>query len=159
MQAFMSAGASPRIGARLGMILREAGLAQVNTFGVAEPGFRPEQRQDRLYWEASFEASHRSLSNVESRRRNNWGLKRRWRAVSPRSSNGQTRCCYRRPWSVPGESPPRFDPCHARNVLLLDQGKTLASGLKLRVAMVSFSRAGSFDSSTNTDASSTTARR
>jgi SAM-dependent methyltransferase len=33
-QAFTVAGASPRIGARLGMILREAGLEQVVTFGV-----------------------------------------------------------------------------------------------------------------------------
>jgi SAM-dependent methyltransferase len=33
-QAFTVAGASPRIGARLGMILREAGLEQVATFGV-----------------------------------------------------------------------------------------------------------------------------
>jgi SAM-dependent methyltransferase len=33
-QAFAVAGASPRIGARLGMILREAGLEQVATFGV-----------------------------------------------------------------------------------------------------------------------------
>jgi SAM-dependent methyltransferase len=33
-QAFTAAGASPRIGARLGMILRQAGLEQVATFGV-----------------------------------------------------------------------------------------------------------------------------
>ena len=34
MQAFTVAGASPRIGARLAMILREAGLQNVSTFGV-----------------------------------------------------------------------------------------------------------------------------
>ena len=33
-KAFTAAGASPRIGARLGMILRQAGLEQVTTFGV-----------------------------------------------------------------------------------------------------------------------------
>ena len=34
IQAFTVAGASPRIGARLAMILREAGLQNVSTFGV-----------------------------------------------------------------------------------------------------------------------------
>ena len=34
MQAFSAAGASPRIGARLGLILEEAGLERVTTFGV-----------------------------------------------------------------------------------------------------------------------------
>lgn len=34
MQAFTAAGARPRIGARLAMILREAGLQNVSTFGV-----------------------------------------------------------------------------------------------------------------------------
>ena len=138
------------------MILREAGLAQVNTFGVQ--AYLPPQDQAGP---ALLGGVVRSLAPVIVERgiatAEQWGS-RRWRAVSPRSSNGQTRCCYRRPWSVPGESPPRFDPCHARNVLLLDQGKTLASGLKLRVAMVSL-ESGKLHSSTNTDASSTTARR
>jgi hypothetical protein len=34
MQAFEAAGARPRIGARLGMILTEAGLKDVRTFGI-----------------------------------------------------------------------------------------------------------------------------
>jgi protein-L-isoaspartate O-methyltransferase len=41
MRAFTAAGASPRIGARLGMILREAGLKQVATIGIQ--GYLPPQ--------------------------------------------------------------------------------------------------------------------
>ena len=33
-QAFLAVGASPRIGARLGAILEDAGLQQVSTFGI-----------------------------------------------------------------------------------------------------------------------------
>jgi hypothetical protein len=36
MRAFTAAGASPKIGARLGSILHEAGLDQVTTFGVQD---------------------------------------------------------------------------------------------------------------------------
>ena len=82
---FRAAGADPRVGARLGPMLRAAGYEDVAGFGV-QGYLQPDERPERL---------------LARRRRARW-RRRSWRAASPRRRiSGSTRSTpgSRRPWS------------------------------------------------------------
>ena len=105
------------------MILRQAGLGQVNTFGVQ--AYLPPQDKAGptllggvvrslaavIVERGIATAEQLGLETLEERIAE--ALQRADAVLLPPTVVGD-----------PGESPPRFDPCHARDVLLLDQERS-----------------------------------